>query len=109
MTFWEYLNARENRKMAINGGRPRIDARGWIGIGVYLLNLIMIGAMVQYPALRNDEFFKTITTLITGAFIKDVVGWAYQATKGGSELAERNSRMIEDQARSSGIDHSQQG
>lgn len=107
MTFWEYLNARENRKMAMRSGQRRIDARGWIGIGVYVLVLITIGLLATFKELRADEFFKTIATLIIGAFIKDVVGFAYQLTKGSSDAAERSARFIEDQARVA--DPSQQG
>lgn len=99
MNFWEYLNARENRKMAQRSANRRIDARGWIGIGVYLLVLITLALLATFKELRADEFFKTIATLIIGAFIKDVVGFAYQATKGGSDIAERNARFVEDQAR----------
>jgi ABC-type branched-subunit amino acid transport system permease subunit len=92
VTFWEYLDRR-----AANS--KRMDARGWIGFGVYVLCWAVIALLATVPELRSDEFFKTIATLIIGAFIKDVVGWAYQATKGGGELAERNARVVEDQAR----------
>lgn len=71
------------------------DARGWIGIGIFVLTVAVIIMLAAIPALRTDEFFKTIATLIVGAYIKDVVGWAYSATKSGSELAAANSRMIE--------------
>lgn len=74
---------------------PAPDARGWIGIGVYVLTLVILALLAWEPALRGDEFFKTIATLIVGAFIKDVVGWAYSATKGGGELAEKNAAIVE--------------
>lgn len=74
------------------------DGRGVIGAAVYLLVIIILILMAASPALRADEFFKTIATLIVGAFIKDVVGWAYSATKGGGELAERNARIVQKQA-----------
>lgn len=77
----------------------RLDARGWIAIAVYVLVLIVLLLMAVSAKLRADEFFKTISTLIIGAFIKDVVGWAFQATKGGGELADRNASIVEDAAR----------
>ena len=71
------------------------DARGWIGIGIFLLTVAVLVLFAAVPALRKDEFFQTIATLIVGAYIKDVVGWAYSATKSGGELALANSRIIE--------------
>ncbi|MEH3121155.1 MAG: hypothetical protein PGN16_04110 [Sphingomonas phyllosphaerae] len=50
------------------------------------------------PALRDNEYFKTLGTLVVGAFIKDVVSWAYAATKGGSELASNNAQIVRQQA-----------
>ncbi len=74
------------------------DARGWIGIAVFALTCVVLALLACVPSLRSDEFFKTIATLIVGAFIKDVVGWAYSATKGGGELAERNAQIVQKQA-----------
>ena len=71
------------------------DARGWIGIGIFLLTVAVLVLFAAVPVLRKDEFFQTIATLIVGAYIKDVVGWAYSATKSGGELASANSRIIE--------------
>jgi hypothetical protein len=75
-----------------------IDARGWIGIGVFLLTVMVFVMTAAIPALRDNEYFKTLGTLVVGAFIKDVVSWAYAATKGGGELAERNATIIQKQA-----------
>lgn len=74
------------------------DARGWIGIGVFLLTVMVFVMTATIPDLRQNEYFKTLGTLVVGAFIKDVVSWAYAATKGGGELAERNASMVERQA-----------
>ncbi len=71
------------------------DARGWIGIGEFALVLIVLAMIAGDKALLHDDFFKTIATLIIGAFIKDIVGWAYSATKSGSELAAGNQRIVE--------------
>ncbi|MEA1071299.1 hypothetical protein [Sphingomonas sp. LY160] len=77
---------------------PAIDARGWIGLGVFLLVVMLLWMMAAFPALRNDEFFKTIATLIIGtAFVNGVVSWAFAATKQGGELADRNATIIENQ------------
>jgi hypothetical protein len=71
-----------------------LDARAWIGIGVYCLTLLVIACMAFSAQLRGDEFFKTIATLIVGAFIKDIVGWAYSATQAGSELSRQNAEIV---------------
>lgn len=76
---------------------PRIDARGWIGIGVFGLTVMVFVMTAAIPALRDNEYFKTLGTLIVGAFIKDVVAWAYSATKGGSELADQNAAIVRQQ------------
>jgi hypothetical protein len=79
------------------------DSRAWIGTGVYILVLILLGMMWADKGLLKDDFFKTIATLIIGTgFINGPVGWAYQATKGGGELADRNATIVEDQAKKDG-------
>lgn len=75
------------------------DARGWIGIGVFLLTVMVFVMTAAVPALRENEYFKTLGTLVVGAFIKDVVSWAYAATKGGGELAEQNAAIVQKQAK----------
>lgn len=77
---------------------PHIDARGWIGIGAFALTVTVLAMVGFIPGLRTDDFFKTIATLIVGAYIKDVVTWAYSATKSGGELAERNAGIVESSA-----------
>lgn len=78
---------------------PLPDARGWIGIGVFLLTVMVFVMTAAVPALRENEYFKTLGTLVVGAFIKDVVSWAYAATKGGGELAEKNAAIVEQTAK----------
>lgn len=71
------------------------DARGWIGLGVFSLVVVILGLEAAIPELRHDEFFKTIGTLIIGtAFVNGVVSWAYSATKSGGELADRNADIV---------------
>lgn len=77
------------------------DARGWIGFSVFSLTCAVIVLIATVPDLRADEFFKTIAALIVGAYIKDVVGWAYSATKGGGELAANNAAIVRKQAEAS--------
>lgn len=75
------------------------DARGWIGIGSFVLTLVVLAMLALVSELRSDEFFKTIATLIIGTgFINGVVNWGYGATKGGGDLAERNAALVEKQA-----------
>lgn len=78
---------------------PLPDARGWIGIGVYGLSVMVLWMYAAYPDLRHDDHFKTIMTLIVGtAFVNGMVSWAYAATKGGGELAEKNAAIVEQTA-----------
>lgn len=105
MNVWQYLENRAERRLKlqlarIQHPRPcRIDARGWVGIGVYVMAVMVIWMMAVFPELRADEFFKTIATLIIGtAFVNGVVSWAYSATKAGGELADRNASLVERQA-----------
>lgn len=72
------------------------DARGWIGLSVFILTVMVLWMMVAFPDLRQDEFFKVIATaIVLTGFIQGVVGWAYTATKQGGELADRNASMVE--------------
>jgi len=92
MSFWDFL-------YRLGPGWP--DSRGWIGAGAFALAVVVLAMLAADPALRGDEFFKTIATLIVGAFIKDVVAWAYAATKGGGELTDRNADIVRKQAEAS--------
>jgi hypothetical protein len=79
----------------------RFDARGVIGLGVFLLTVMVLWMLAVFPELRQDEFFKTIATLIIGTgFVNGVVSWAYSATKGGGELADKNADIVKKQAES---------
>ncbi len=76
---------------------PWPDARGWIGIGEFGLTSVTLVALILWPDLAKDDFFQTIATIIITCFIKDVVGWAYSATKSGGELAANNAGIIASQ------------
>lgn len=72
------------------------DHRGWIGLGIYILCLVVFYMIAEYPELRKDEFFKALATIIvSSAFVNGVVQWAYGSTKAGGELASSNSQLVE--------------
>jgi hypothetical protein len=73
------------------------DARGWVGISVFVIT-IMILRMMKDDALREDEFFQTIATMIITSGFLAVVAWAYGATKGGGELADKNAAIVAESA-----------
>lgn len=75
---------------------PSPDARGWVGISVFALTVMVLWMVAVFPELRQDEFFKVLATaIVLTGFVQGVVGWAYTATKQGGELAERNASMVE--------------
>ncbi len=77
------------------------DARGWIGLGSFTLTVLVLVMVWTDKGIRGDEFFKVLATLIVGGFVKDVLGWAYQATKSGGELADKNAAIVQEQATAS--------
>jgi hypothetical protein len=75
------------------------DARGWIGLGCYLLVVILLAMMWADKTLLRDDFFKVIATaIILTGWNQGPVGWAYQATKSGGELADKNAEIVKQQA-----------
>lgn len=78
------------------------DARGWIGIGVFALSVMLLW-MMKDRQLREDEFFQTIATVIIANGLMAVISWAYAATKGGGELAEKNAAIVHENA-TAGVD-----
>lgn len=76
------------------------DARGWIGIGAFLLAIIVLLLLAFVPDLRKDTGFMTLATLVVGTgFIGGPVSWAYTASKTGGELAARNADIVEQNAK----------
>jgi len=74
------------------------DARGWVGVSVVAISVMLLW-MMKDPELRDDEFFQTIATLVIGTgFVGGVVSWAYAATKSGGEMAESSARIAEQAA-----------
>lgn len=78
------------------------DARGYIGLGSYLLVvLILVLILVDHTLLDND-FFKVIATaIILTGWNNGPVSWAYSSTQSGGDMAARNQTLIEQQAKAS--------
>lgn len=75
------------------------NARDWIGLGTFVLTVMLFWMIKEDQSLRQDEFFKTLATLVIGTgFINGVVSWAYSATKTGSELADKNAKIVQQNA-----------
>jgi hypothetical protein len=94
----------------MTGARPWIvlrythptDARGWIGVGCYLLVVILLLMIWADRTLLKDDFFKVIATaIILTGWNNGPVGWAYQATQGGGDLAAKNADIVRKQAEAS--------
>lgn len=72
------------------------DARGWVGLGCYSLVLVVLGMIIVKPSLLdNDAFLILATAIVITGWVNGPVGWAYQATKGGGEMAESSARIAE--------------
>lgn len=75
------------------------DGRGWIGLGSFALVLVVLAMIWLDKQLLKDDFFKVIATaIVLTAWINGPVGWAFQATKGGGELADSNARILRENA-----------
>lgn len=70
------------------------DPRGWVAIASFSLAVMVIWMMKEDRSLRGDEFFQTIATIIIANGWMAVVSWAFAATKGGGELADRNAEIV---------------
>lgn len=72
------------------------DARGWIGIGCFILTVMVFTMIaVDKKLLESDAFLILATAIIVTGWNGGPVGWAYQATKGGGEQAESSARIAE--------------
>lgn len=72
------------------------DARGWIGVGCYVLVLIILCMMWTDKGLLKDDFFKLLATaIVLTGWNNGPVGWAYQATQSGGEAAKSSARIAE--------------
>jgi cytochrome bd-type quinol oxidase subunit 1 len=72
------------------------DARGWIGLGSFLLTVaVLVMVAIDKTLLHEQAFLVLATAIIVTGWINGPVGWAYQATKGGGEAAESSARIAE--------------
>jgi hypothetical protein len=77
------------------------DARGWIGLGCFLLVLVVLAMIaIDKSLLDHDAFLILATAVVITGWVNGPVGWAYQATKSGGELAESSARIAEQAATS---------
>jgi hypothetical protein len=88
MTFWQFCD----RQLG------RMGTRGWLVIGLYALTWRSLTLIHSNPA-----FAKLEEIVIQGLVIQGFLGLAgafyFAASKGGTEMSERNQSLIEDQAR----------
>ncbi len=80
------------------------DARGWIGAGCFALAVGVL-AMILFDRklLESDAFLVLATAIVITGWVNGPVGWAYQATKGGGELADRNADLVQKQVEDKGV------
>ena len=72
------------------------DARGWIGLGCFILAVfVLVLAASDKTLLDNNAFLVLATAIIITGWVNGPVGWAYQATKSGGEAAESSARIAE--------------
>ena len=75
------------------------DARGWIGLGCFVMALLVLGMILfDRKLLESDAFLILATAIIITGWVQGPVGWAYQATKAGGELADKNADIIKERA-----------
>lgn len=81
------------------------DARGWIALGCFALVLVVFGMIAfKQSLLDSDAFLILATAVVITGWVQGPVGWAYQATKGGGEMAESSARIAEQAATRLGSD-----
>jgi hypothetical protein len=74
------------------------NSRDWIAIGTFVLTVMLLWMMKGDPELMKNDFFKTIATLIIGTgFVNGPVAWAFSTTKSGTEAAESNAKVAQQQ------------
>lgn len=71
------------------------DGRGWIGLGCFIMALLVLGMILfDRKLLESDAFLILATAIVITGWVQGPVSWAYAATKGGGELADRNADII---------------
>jgi hypothetical protein len=75
------------------------DARGWIGLGCFVLACVVLAmASLDKALLDNNAFLVLATAIIITGWVNGPVSWAYAATKTGGEAAESSARIAEQAA-----------
>lgn len=91
MTFWEFIDKKTTVHMP--------DARGWIGLGCFILVIVILFMVSQDKSLLDNQAFLVLATaIVVSGWNAGPVGWAYQATKSGGEAAESSARIAEQAA-----------
>lgn len=66
MNFWEYLD------------RHTPTSKGWVGLAVTALTVMLLWVLKEDQEIRNDEFFQGLAMLIIGTgFVNGVVASVY--------------------------------
>lgn len=73
MTFWDWLSR-------IGPGWP--TQRGWYALALFVQTCVILGMVAAFPALSENEFFKSIATAIV------VTGWVGFAVAGRDNRAD---------------------
>lgn len=77
------------------------DARGWMAIGLFVEVNFIIGAMVFNPELAAVDLFKSLAqAIVLQGFLQLAAAFYFTASKGGTDMAERNQAIVEQQAQS---------
>lgn len=75
------------------------DARGWIGLGCFVLVLVVLAMIaIDKELLNNNAFLVLASAIVLTGWNQGPVGWAYQATKSGGELADKQADIIKERA-----------
>lgn len=88
MTFWQFLD----RQL------ERMGARGWLVLGLYALTwrcLSLIHGVKEFAKLEEI----VIQGLVIQGFLGLTVAFYFAASKGGVEMADRNQKLVEDNAK----------
>lgn len=90
MTFWKFIDKLLDRMP----GWP--NGRGLTGAATFSLTVMIILLMVEYPELREDEFFKVIATaLVLTGFVNSVIPFFYGQNQLNSEASLNSKTAFE--------------
>lgn len=87
MTFWDFLDRQISR----------MGTRGWLVVGLYALtwrSLTLIHGLPQFAKLEEI----VIQGLVIQGFLGLAAAFYFAASKGGTDMADRNQSLVEKQA-----------